>query len=273
MKHHTIILNLFLILACLDYCKSENCKTTEGLQCQFPFRYNFKTYSSCTSVENNGIDWCPTDFHNDTLQARNWGNCSESCPIEDSIAGSIIQFSVYDSKDEQTCYYNFTKQISTFEDRPFYYSLGIDVLWWSNEKSNWLGQTYDEELRKFVPIFQIKKNFSHLDFPENHDWTILQKTNDIVIKSRYLTYDSKCLGVREDSNEIPYNKTYLAPIKATAKSPCVFPFKYEGKLYNSCTNVDADGCWCATSVNSDLDFEWTNWGFCSESCPIEGTYN
>ena len=87
MKHHKIISNLFVVLACLNYCKSEDCTTTQGLQlqCQFPFEYNFKIYKSCTKVENNGTDWCATDYYNTTLEARNWGNCSKSCPTEDSI--------------------------------------------------------------------------------------------------------------------------------------------------------------------------------------------
>uniref|UniRef100_A0A663LVZ7 Fibronectin type-II domain-containing protein n=1 Tax=Athene cunicularia TaxID=194338 RepID=A0A663LVZ7_ATHCN len=50
--------------------------------------------------------------------------------------------------------------------------------------------------------------------------------------------------------------------------PCVFPFKYEGKQYNECTDAGrSDGwLWCATTADFDAD---KRYGFCpliSKSC-------
>ena len=85
MKHNIIILKIFIILVCLNYCKSKKCKPVAKYRCLFPFKFKNKTYNSCTKVENNGIDWCATTVDKTTLEARKWGNCTESCPTEDSI--------------------------------------------------------------------------------------------------------------------------------------------------------------------------------------------
>ena len=81
---------------------------------------------------------------------------------------------------------------------------------------------------------------------------------------------------------------------AVAKAPCKFPFKYNGTIYNACTNVNYDGYWCATSLatqatvshglwptvtsievtTSDIkditaNMEMETWGYChSRSCPL-----
>ena len=44
---------------------------------------------------------------------------------------------------------------------------------------------------------------------------------------------------------------------------CVFPFKYNGVLYNSCTDVDEERLWCATDVNEDQEFIG-DYGLCRE---------
>merc|ERR1711894_188117 len=51
---------------------------------------------------------------------------------------------------------------------------------------------------------------------------------------------------------------------------CVFPFRYNEIVYNSCTFVATSwgqGPWCSTETNSDGDHQIFNWGFCNEHCP------
>ena len=46
---------------------------------------------------------------------------------------------------------------------------------------------------------------------------------------------------------------------------CVFPFKYNGVLYNSCTDVDEGQLWCVTDVNEDQEMKTgTDYGWCRE---------
>ena len=43
-------------------------------------------------------------------------------------------------------------------------------------------------------------------------------------------------------------------------APCVFPFKYQNKIYYQCTNVDRDNIWCSTTYDFDIDGKF---GYCS----------
>ena len=48
---------------------------------------------------------------------------------------------------------------------------------------------------------------------------------------------------------------------------CVFPFKHNGKTYNSCaTPIDGKGAYCATKVDSNGNLVKDNWSRCNEYC-------
>jgi hypothetical protein len=53
---------------------------------------------------------------------------------------------------------------------------------------------------------------------------------------------------------------------------CVFPFKFNGVIKNTCINdTDPDGkYWCSTKVDDNLEHigGQGNWGFCRKSCPL-----
>ena len=77
MKHNKIILKILVILACLNYCKSDKCEAS--VKCQFPFNIYNKVYNSCTKVGNYGTNWCAVSVDKTNLEVKRWGNCSESC--------------------------------------------------------------------------------------------------------------------------------------------------------------------------------------------------
>merc|ERR1712048_402291 len=52
---------------------------------------------------------------------------------------------------------------------------------------------------------------------------------------------------------------------------CVFPFRYNGVVYTSCTTEGQAQPWCATSVDTAGDFQDGQYGFCPSSCPYTGT--
>ena len=50
--------------------------------------------------------------------------------------------------------------------------------------------------------------------------------------------------------------------------PCLFPFTFDGKTYDACTDeTDPDGrFWCSTKVDRSGNHIINNWGYCSDEC-------
>ena len=165
--------------------------------------------------------------------------------IEIEKCDTTIQFPINDS-DGTNIYKNFTKQYFEINEKPVYYSMygpkdnwNQTTIWWSKENSSWFGKTEDEK----------------------EIWKILWNADEIVSKSKCLDYNSNCLGIIRD-----FIKINEKNVERT--NPCKFPFKYKNAIYHSCTRKDSETFWCATSVDSDL--EWQLGGTCTESCPLEG---
>ena len=48
---------------------------------------------------------------------------------------------------------------------------------------------------------------------------------------------------------------------------CVFPFKHNGKTYQSCaTSIDGNGPYCATKVDSNGNMVKDKWARCNKYC-------
>ena len=195
--------------------------------------------------------------------------------IDGSEKCDIIQFAFTEPGGKYSIL-NFTEQHIRMNGRPIYYSLhgtksnqNQTIMWWNNTEeaqAAWIGQTrnYDgEKQTDFVSVFKFKSTLKHLRSNFGGNWGTLWARDNIVIKSRCLTYKNKCVGKRND--KIKHDgKEY----QGTSKGLCIFPFKHKNELYNSCTMADSDGLWCATSVDAKLD--WQTRGFCTETCPFEG---
>ena len=88
--------------------------------------------------------------------------------------------------------------------------------------------------------------------------------SNIVTNLSCIADDNKCFSTNQELiiNENKESHFYR-------KDPCIFPYKYSNTVYHSCTMVDWDGFWCATSVDAELDMQ--TWGNCNDLCPLEGT--
>ena len=53
---------------------------------------------------------------------------------------------------------------------------------------------------------------------------------------------------------------------------CILPFKYKGKTYNKCTDVDSSNrqSWCAFEVDGTGETVAGKWGDCNAECPKTG---
>ena len=47
---------------------------------------------------------------------------------------------------------------------------------------------------------------------------------------------------------------------------CVFPFSFEGTVYEGCIIVGDDTSWCSTEVDSDGHHVGGEWGYCAAGC-------
>nr|XP_040573068.1 epididymal sperm-binding protein 1-like [Lepeophtheirus salmonis] len=54
---------------------SNECLTTGGFPCIFPFTYAGTTYNKCTEVSNNGVKWCAINKYPGTSDAFHFENC------------------------------------------------------------------------------------------------------------------------------------------------------------------------------------------------------
>ena len=51
--------------------------------------------------------------------------------------------------------------------------------------------------------------------------------------------------------------------------PCIFPFTYNDKTYNECSNSGGTCSWCATKVDNSGAYIIGFWGCCNNVCPKE----
>ena len=74
------------------------------------------------------------------------------------------------------------------------------------------------------------------------------------------------------------NRQIVPPATCTTVTgrTCIFPFRFNGVLYNACTfdwNAPEDTePWCSTLTdpNDEHQFGQGEWGFCSSACPVDG---
>ena len=61
--------------------------------------------------------------------------------------------------------------------------------------------------------------------------------------------------------------------KSVGGEDCIFPFKFKGKTYTSCTTAESvnGAAWCATKVDSDDNVVRNFWKDCEEGCPMGET--
>ena len=95
----------------------------------------------------------------------------------------------------------------------------------------------------------------------------------IYIHHKYSNKDFRKILTQPNSyNSIAICKTISG--KSTGKE-CVFPFKFNGKIYNYCIKSQnpkyTNKLWCPTKLNEKGSgmYSQTHWGWCSSKCPNE----
>ena len=118
--------------------------------------------------------------------------------------------------------------------------------------------------KKGADYFQSEEEYKEVDLPVN------EKGRDY--EDNYAWYEDYDLTADEgtdyadDSGGDENCKTIDGP---GVGKPCIFPFKFQGKEYNTCTKdggADVHEWWCATVVDDKGEHISGQWGKCSKGC-------
>merc|ERR1719346_532137 len=88
--------------------------------------------------------------------------------------------------------------------------------------------------------------------------------NSCVTQSGSNCVVSQVSGCQQETITVPSCTTDSGP---QASQACIFPFRYNGVVYTSCTSVDQAAAWCATQVDAGGNFVTDQYGFCPSTCP------
>ncbi|XP_060636649.2 uncharacterized protein [Anolis sagrei] len=218
-----------------SYCADTRLIADSQGPCVFPFTFNFKSYSACTTDgDSNGKLWCSLTS-NYTKESK-WAYCDQSEPRP-----CVFPF-IYNKKSYSNC----TKDGSA-----------NDQLWCAttanyDTDSKWKEcslQEYEGSAKGQPCVFPFtaeKQTFYTCTNKPTKDGRYWCATTGSYDKDKKWSY---CADTRLD---------------ASPKGSCVFPFTYKGTSYSSCTTAgDSRGkLWCSLTKNFDVDRRWT---YCDSS--------
>uniref|UniRef100_A0A8C9W3S2 Fibronectin type-II domain-containing protein n=1 Tax=Scleropages formosus TaxID=113540 RepID=A0A8C9W3S2_SCLFO len=248
----------------------------------FPFKYNGKLYFSCTSVDSKHQRlWC--SLTSDYDQDRLWGCSARYGQLSDDISKN---------HKPSSCVFPFTVGGKTYNRCTTDYWLpGIP---WCSTTAN-----YDQDKQwSYCPSSEYDISPNYCVFPFKYNGQLYFSCTSVDSKHERLwcsltsdydqdrLWESSCVfpftvggktynrcttdywlpGIPWCSTTANYDqdkKWSYCPSSEYDISPnyCVFPFKYNGQLYFSCTSVDSkhERLWC--SLTSDYDQDRL-WGYC-----------
>merc|ERR1712008_351198 len=87
----------------------------------------------------------------------------------------------------------------------------------------------------------------------------------VVVTNRWGDCETSSLSsCQEETISVPTCTTESGPYSAQA---CVFPFRYNGVTYDSCTTQDKSAAWCSTNTTLAGTHIPGYFGYCPLSCP------
>ncbi|XP_053119943.1 uncharacterized protein LOC128330723 [Hemicordylus capensis] len=261
------------------YCNVTGLDADPKLLCHFPFMYNHKFYSSCTTDGMYGKKpWCSlTVNYNADLQ---WTYCEPSGPGDTMESPCVFPF-IFRGK----FYHNCTTD-----------GLGDGKLWCATTSNyvgdmNWKLCEDSESETPLAPALVDPQTISPtsvlLTVPQTIAPTFVLPSSGPKAESPSCVFPfiyngatySTCTseGMNDGSFWCATSSNFDMDMEwmycnVTGPDPnvegpsCVFPFIYKGKSYSTCTleGMIDEIFWCATTSNYDMD---KNWMYCNVTGP------
>merc|ERR1719282_261967 len=235
------------------YCQKSclGCQTEDGDECVFPFTYQDTKYNECTSVDDVK-PWCFTD-----LRSGEWGYCMGSCSTTSSTPARKTKptHSSCQTENGDACVFPFTYQGTLYHECT---SVVAGKPWCFTDGGGW---GYCQE-----SCSTTNQPSGSLQGPQVGP-TKANSPRNVATNQPSGNPQGPLVGPSFSLQPSSGNPR-VGPARANSQSnvakcqtedgdACVFPFTYQGIIYNECTYVDADKPWCITDIG---------WGYCQESC-------
>ncbi|XP_060138097.1 uncharacterized protein LOC118094637 [Zootoca vivipara] len=216
----------------------------EGPSCVFPFIYNGKSYSACTTDGmSDGKCWCATTSNYDL--DKKWMYCNDTGPNPEVESPTCVFPFIYKGLSYSTCTSEGMSDGKLWCGTTSNYD--VDKKW---VYCNVTGPDESVESPPCVFPFIYKGKFYLSCTADGRSdgrlWCATTSSYEADKKWKF------CQDSGPDSN---------------GEGPsCVFPFIYNGKPYSACTTdgMSNGKCWCATTSNYDLDKKWM---YCNDTGP------
>jgi hypothetical protein len=280
--------------------------TINGEQCVFPFTWRRTTYNDCTFADTaNGQPWCATSVNSDgSVIIGQWGACAQAQSNDENLNTLAFDQREVASRtaiNGEQCVFPFTYKERTFNDCTFAdtangqpwcaTSVNSDGSMFegadcaqaqSNDENlntlacecNNVSPDYVSGLANCGSVFEgktwcyVQADSSCADVKETNGffWSNVACAHDSVpIATEDPIQPKVAFAIVEDSNQSE------VVTRATINGKqCVFPFIYQNRTFEDCTNflTSNEREWCATAVDDDgivIDNEWADCALLSDS--------
>jgi len=255
----TLVITL-LILTNTTLQSKASCKIVGGDDlCVFPFSYKGALYSGCTTVDNNGTEWCSTKTdHRGVHTKGSWGNCGEGCSsgcrtVSGPVTGALCVFpytwqgKVY--RECTTAHNNGVMWCATQTDWQGHY---VDEKW-GNCGSSCTGCGTSEGESCVFPFTYQGDKYTECTTEDNNGTLWCALSTDTSGEWRK---DHHRWGNCGDGCTVGCH-TYSGV-------PCVFPFQYNGTVHRHCSKEEGNKLtWCATEVEEGGQMAEGKWEYCA----------
>ncbi|XP_060137181.1 uncharacterized protein LOC132592948 [Zootoca vivipara] len=201
-----------------------------GQPCVFPFTYKSRTFYTCSNEDDPlGRFWCATtgDYDKD----QKWSSCVDTRLSTRPTGPCVFPF-IYKGKSYMSCTTDGESEIKLWCSLTSNY----------DEDQKWTYCDLSVGQHCVCPFIYNGKSYSSCTKDDaNAMWCATEVDPDTkeMIESKWKECKTKENGGNDDGR------------------PCVFPFVYNGETFNTCTNKNAMGYWCATTGNYDKDGKWS----------------